>query len=110
MNGIRNFSEENPEKDASIKLALDIGEWDDEVAVIVTDKNALLGCTSAWTGWYKHPRGGVYKICKDRDGYLVHKPGGGTDAWGKGYTWREVKRAYGLQGVRAYQHRCGGSC
>ena len=49
---------------------------------------------------YKHPRSGkTYKICKDRDGYLVTKPDGGTDAWGTGYSWGEVKSGYGLKGV-----------
>ena len=59
----------------------------------------------SWTGWYRHPRGGVYKICKDSDGYLVTKPRGGQDAWGSSYTWREVKNGYGLGGVGWYQER-----
>lgn len=109
MTTINDFSKENPEQDTTIKTTLNIGEWDDDVAIIANQED-FLACTTAWTGWYKHPRGRIYKICKDKDGYLVHKPGGGTDAWGRGYTWREVKEAYGLSGVRAYQSRCGQQC
>ena len=109
MSNIIDFSEETPRNDTSIMSTLEIGFWDDEVAIIV-EKIDFRACTTAWTGWYRHPRGRVYKICKDKDGYLVFKPGGGIDAWGRGYTWREVKSAYGLAGVRAYQSRCGQKC
>lgn len=106
---INDFSEETPEKDSSIKATVNIGQWDNDVAIVV-EASELAPCYEAWTGWYRHPRGGTYKICKDSDGYLVHKPGGGVDAWGRGYTWRDVKSGYGLAGVNAYQSRCGGSC
>ncbi len=54
------------------------------------------GC-GYYTYWYKHPRTKkVYKICRDNDGYLVTKPGGGKDAWGRGYKWKDVKSGYGI--------------
>jgi hypothetical protein len=100
------FSKESPETDSSIIKSTYNGMWDNEVAF----SEKLAECTTAWTGWYNHPRGGVYKICKDGDGYLVYKPGGGVDAWGTGYTWRDVKSGYGLAGITAYQSRCNASC
>lgn len=61
-------------------------------------KEAEKGCSNH-TYWYRHPRSRQeYKICADRDGFLVTKPGGGTDAWGTGYTWRDVEQGYGLGG------------
>jgi hypothetical protein len=46
--------------------------------------------------YYRDSGGAVYKICRDSDGFSVYKPGGGMDAWGTGYTWAQVKAAYGL--------------
>lgn len=60
---------------------------------------AIIGFQSAHAGkmhYYKDSSQNVYRICKDRDGYVVYKPGGGTDAWGNGYSWSDVKKAYGL--------------
>lgn len=94
--------------DSDGDAGFDFANSDDET-FFITSSGAIEKCTSAWTGWYKK-NGRVWKICKDRDGYLVHKPGGGTDAWGRGYTWNDVKSAYGLSGVRAYRSKCGGSC
>ncbi len=45
--------------------------------------------------FYEHSSG-VYKICKDRDGYIVYKPNGGQDVHGTGYSWDDVKSQYGL--------------
>ena len=104
-----NLENENPENDPSIKLAVDFGHLDNDVAILV-DSSDFSAYLASWTGWYRHPRGGTYRICKDGDGYLVRKPGGGTDAWGTGYTWRNVKSGYGLAGVSAYQSRTGTSC
>jgi len=87
--------------------AKDVAELlqDNDVAGIIEDIAALLASKS-WTGWYKHPRTKkTWAICKDRDGYLVYKPGGGRDAWGTGYTWREVKSGYGLAGVGWFKER-----
>lgn len=109
MSKFIDYSEESPESDSTIILAADIGFMDNEVAVVVKSEELALASKS-WTGWYKHPRGGVYKICNDSDGYLVYKPGGGIDAWGKGYSWRDVKSGYGLAGVEKYQERRGNGC
>lgn len=91
---------ETPETDNQITAAQE-SHMDDDVAVAGFD----LALTPSWTGYYRHPRGGVYKICKDSDGYLVTKPGGGKDSHGRGFTWREVKSNYGLAGVGWYQER-----
>lgn len=85
MSKTEDFANENPTTDKSIVASFDVGLIDNDVAIFI-DKNKFMACTTAWTGWYRHPRGGTYKICKDNDGYLVHKPGGGNDAWGNGYT------------------------
>lgn len=98
-----------PESDPNIKKSIDFGHMDNDSTILINGEN-LEALLSSWTGWYRHPRGGTYTICKDGDGYLVKKPGGGTDAWGTGYTWREVKKGYGLDGVSWYQERRGTSC
>lgn len=109
MSKFIDYSSETPKTDPNIILSTDTGFMDNDVALVV-DKDQLSPTSRSWTGWYRHPRGGTYKICKDSDGYLVFKPGGGIDAWGTGYTWREVKSAYGLAGVSAYQHSWGNGC
>ena len=91
---------ESPETDNEIKLA-ESDNRDNDVSMAEPSVES----TTSWTGWYKHPRGGVYKICKDSDGYLVTKPNNSKDAWAAGYTWREVKDGYGLGGVSWYQER-----
>lgn len=60
------------------------------------------------TYWYRHPRSGQeYIICWDRDGYLVTKPDGSQDAWGRGYSWRDVENGYGLNGYyRKREYHC----
>ncbi len=98
--------EATPETDANI-VSIEFRALDDDVS---TASPPGLDTNRAWTGWYRHPRGGVYAICRDPDGYLVYKPGGGIDAWGAGYTWRDVKSGYGLAGVAAYQSRYQQSC
>ncbi len=105
---MNDFEQETPENDPEIIAIPDIGGADDDVALYLDTE--VMSANKSWTGWYKHPRGRVYKICKDQDGYLVHKPGGGKDAWGRGYTWRDVKSAYGLAGVRPYQSKWGTGC
>lgn len=97
--------EATPENTEGVEL-LEVSMSDNEVSY----PKSIAVCTAAWTGWYRHPQGDVYAICKDSDGYLVYKPGGGNDAWGTGYTWTQVKAGYGLAGITAYQSRCGGTC
>lgn len=46
--------------------------------------------------YYKDSQNNIYRICKDDDGYIVYKPGGSQDAYGRGYTWKEVKEKYGI--------------
>ncbi len=78
---------------------------DNDIAGIIEDLE-LLTTSKSWTGWYVHPKSSEnWIICKDDDGYLVFKPSGGQDAWGNGYTWREVKSNYGLDGVAYYKKR-----
>ena len=86
----------------------DTGNADSD-AYFVTEIGDILACTKPWTGWYRK-NGSVWKICKDSDGYRVRKPGGGTDSWGRGYSWSDVKGAYGLSGVKAYKSTCGPAC
>ncbi len=88
--------------------AFDAGNADDSPLFVAAD-GKFLACTQSWTGWYRKS-GSVWKICKNSDGYLVTKPGGGNDAWGTGYTWDDVKSAYGLSGVTAYTSTCGPTC
>lgn len=78
--------------------------------VVVDDKSkekAEQTCRNH-TYWYRHPRSRQeYKICWDGDGYLVTKPSGGTDAWGRGYSWRDVENGYGLGGYyRKREYHC----
>ncbi len=60
--------------------------------------------------YYYNGSGGEWRICRDSDGYVVYKPNGGTDAWGNGYSWDDVKKAYGLTtkplGSRGYYKYC----
>ena len=90
------------------EMAFDSGNADDNPYFIGED-GKLKGYTKPWTGWYKKGSS-VWKICKDRDGYRVRKPGGGIDSWGTGYSWSEVKSAYGLSGISAYKSTCGPAC
>ena len=46
--------------------------------------------------YYKDSGGAKYRICKDSDGFIVYKPNGGQDMHGRGYSWKDVKRQYGL--------------
>lgn len=86
----------------------DSGNADSDV-FFVDEEGKLLSCYKPWTGWYRKNRA-VWIICKDQDGYRVRKPNGGIDSWGRGYSWAQVKGAYGLSGVRAYRSTCGPAC
>jgi hypothetical protein len=94
------------EPNSEIKLTPENDISDNEVN-FVSEK-----CTaSSWTGWYKASNGDKYVICKNvNTGYVVWLPGGSTHSWGVGYTWRDVKSAYGIDGVAPYASQCGGIC
>ena len=67
--------------------------------VILTFVFFLLNIHLAYAGkmhFYKNPEGDVYRICKNKDGYIVYKPNGGQDMHGRGYSWREVTQQYRL--------------
>ena len=51
--------------------------------------------------YYKDANGGKYKICKDKDGYVVYKPSGKKVAHGVEQSWKEVKKQYRLS--KAYR-------
>lgn len=78
---------------------------DDDVAYPGTP-----ACSTAWTGWYKARRGEEWVICKDADGYLVMASDGKTDAYRPGLSWRDVKSAYELEGIKAHKSVCGQPC
>lgn len=90
------------------QYAFDSGNADSS-PYFIGEKGQAEACYDPWTGWYKKG-GSVWRICKDRDGYRVRKPGGGVDSWGDGYSWSEVKSAYGLSGIGAYKSTCGPAC
>jgi hypothetical protein len=96
--------------DSEIKLTPE-NEISDNEVVYNTDNGQIKCNAPSWTGWYRARNGDIYIICKNvNTGYRVWLPGGSTHSWGVGYTWTDVKSAYGVSGVTAYQSRCGGVC
>lgn len=60
--------------------------------------------------YYKDSDGYIYRICRDNDGFIIYKPGGGQDSWGNGYSWRDVKESYGLGNSYKKSSRYYNSC
>ena len=71
--------------------------------------SAVAESVAATIRLYRDVDGARFTVCRDSDrSFVVTKPGGGRDAWGGGYTWDDIERAYRLS--PGYQSYAASSC